>query len=88
MGIAKKMNALVDTNLRHHGGKYVGGNSIGMGDFIMAAYVGNFFFNDANPLSAGLKPTLDETPKFKHYAENVVMKEFPYLKTRGVQPPL
>ena len=46
VAFAKKYNALVDANLRHHGGKYVGGNSIGMGDFVMAAWVGNFFFND------------------------------------------
>ena len=49
--------------------------------------VGNFFMNDQNPVAPMLKATLDATPKFKHYAENVIMKEFTYLKTRGPQPP-
>ena len=87
VAFAKKYNKLVETNLRHHNGKYVGGNSIGAGDFVMAAWIGNFFFNDANPLAPMMKATLNDTPKFKQYAENVIMKEFTYLKTRGPQPP-
>lgn len=78
---------MVEKNLCHHNGKYVGGNSLGMGDFVMAAWVGNFFFNDANPVAPMMKATLAATPKFKNYAENVIMKEFTYLKTRGQQPP-
>ena len=84
---AKLYNALVEKNFAHHNGKYVGGNSIGMGDFVMAAWIGNFFMNDSNPVAPLLKPTLNACPKLKAYAENVIMKEFAYLKTRGPQPP-
>ena len=46
---------MVEKNLTHHNGKYVGGKTLGMADFVMAAWVGNFFFNDANPIAPMMK---------------------------------
>ena len=48
----------------------------------MASWIGNFVMNPENPFSQPLQATLDETPKFKTYAANI-MQEFTHLKTRG-----
>ena len=51
LAIAKKFNMIVESQLQRHGGKFVGGNNVGMGDFVMAAWIGNFIMNSANPCS-------------------------------------
>ena len=80
--MAKKFNLILERNLAHHSGKFAAGQNVGLGDFIMAAYIGNFIMNDENPFSVGMKATLDDTPLFKAYCQRI-MKEFPYLTSRG-----
>lgn len=47
--LAKKYNAMMEKNLTHHGGKFAAGNNVGIADFIMAGYVGNFIMNNESP---------------------------------------
>ena len=82
IAIAKKFHCMVECNLNHHGGKWAAGNNVGIADFIMASWVGNFVMNQENPCSPTLQGCLDETPKFKVYASNI-MTEFTWLKRRG-----
>ena len=69
IGVAKKFHMMIETQMRHHGGKYAGGNSVGMADFVMAAWIGNFVYNPENPFSQPLQQTCDATPKFKAYCQ-------------------
>lgn len=61
----KKYNAMMEKNLTHHSGKFAAGNKVGIADFIMAAYVGNFIMNNESPFSAKMQEILVLTPKFK-----------------------
>ena len=82
VAVGKKFNMIVEKNLSHHKGKWAAGNNIGIADFVMAAYIGNFGMNPESPFAPQLKADYDETPLFKQYAMNI-MQEFTYLKSRG-----
>jgi len=87
LAFVKKFNGLVEANLNHHGGKFVAGNEITVGDFVVAAYVGNYCLK--NPMFAGSQPftaALDDTPKTKAYA-NMIIEALPHLKNRTQQYP-
>ena len=86
IAIAKKFHKMADTQMCHHGGKFIGGNSVGMGDFVMASWIGNFVHNPENPFTQPLQATCSDTPKFKQYCQTV-MTEFTWLKQRGKPNP-
>ena len=87
LGVAKKLHQLAEKCLAHSQGKFIAGSKVTIADFIFASYIGNYIENENAPVSAPAKATLDETPLFKSYCD-VVLNEFPYLKTRPAPGPL
>ena len=57
-GIACKINKLAEMNLTHHGGKFIAGNKVTIGDFIMISYIENTMFNTNSPCSGPAQSTL------------------------------
>ena len=57
-GIACKVNKLAEMNLTHHGGKFIAGNKVTIGDFIMISYIECTLFNTNSPCMGPAQSTL------------------------------
>ncbi len=85
--IAGKFHGLVEANLKQHGGKFCAGDSVTIADFVLASYVGNILLNPASVAGDSPKSQLSSTPKFEAYTQ-LVMEEFPHLKSRPTPGPM
>merc|ERR1712242_200637 len=87
LAFVQKFNGLVESNLNHHGGKFVAGNSITVADFVVAAYAANYCLK--NPMFEGSAPftaALDATPKTKAYC-SMIVQHLPHIANRTQQYP-
>ena len=81
VGVCDKLNKLMESNLAHHGGKFAAGNSIGLADFVMVAYIGAAYPSSGEPdaLQQAIMAGAPMPPQFKVYAM-ALTKECPYTK--------
>lgn len=54
IALVTKFIKLAESNLVHHGGKFIAGNKVTIADFVMIAYVENLLMNKDSPFSAPL----------------------------------
>ena len=84
--VATKFYKLVESNMKHHGGKYAAGNMITIADFVIAGHMTGCSINKQSPLPFyGLsEQIMPSVPTYKAL-QDTLMKDLPFLQEQ--RPP-
>jgi len=81
-----KFHGLVEKTLAHHGKKFIAGDKVTIGDFVLCAHLANYCMNPASPFTPEGQASAEGKPCLQKYMAHM-MESFPYLKNRGAVGP-
>ena len=85
--VGGKLFKQIELAIKMNGGKFLTGNKMTIGDFLMASLLHDYFYNDASPFQPAIKPLLESKyPAICAYAKDLGTELAGPLSKRPVKP--